>query len=29
MLDGHTSTGNFQLTIYRSVPLRHAVRQFS
>jgi hypothetical protein len=29
MLDGHTSTGNFQLTIYRPVPLRHAVRQFS
>ena len=29
VLYGHTSTGKFQLTIYRPVPLRHAVRQFS
>ena len=29
MPDGHTSTGNLQLTIYRPVPFRHAVRQFS
>jgi hypothetical protein len=29
MPDGHTSTRNFQLTIYRPVLSRHAVRQFS
>lgn len=29
MLDGHTSTGHFQLTIYRPVPLRPAVGEFS
>jgi len=29
MLDGNPSTGKFQLTVYRPVPLRRVIRQFT